>query len=230
MAKTRREIQREATIAEIKQTARELMAQHGTTGLSVRAIGRQMGMSATALYRYYASLDDLITALIYDNFNALADTLEAAQQAAESNGADYRGQITSLMLAYRKWALDHPTDFQLLYGNPIPGYDAPGELTVPAASRSLDIFSRLLYRMLKETDFQPQPQDIPASIHQQLLELAGDEADELMLTALYTSVIGWSRMHGIIMLELFDHIQPVVGDVDALYHDMIDGLFQTFGL
>ncbi|MBC8078325.1 MAG: TetR/AcrR family transcriptional regulator, partial [Chloroflexales bacterium] len=131
---SRRERQREATSDEIKQVARQQMAEEGTAGLSLRGIARQMGLSAPALYRYYPSRDELITALIVDAFHALGDATQAAQ--VHMHTSDYAGRFLAMTVGYRQWALDHPVDFALIYGNPIPGYHAPAEVTTPAVRRS----------------------------------------------------------------------------------------------
>ena len=114
MAQARREKILDITREEIKDTAWQLMAENGTAGLSVRAIARQMDMTAPALYHYYASLNDLITALIQDAFTQLAETLEAS--AANPTLTTSAERLTAVAHAYRHWALAHPIDFQLIYG------------------------------------------------------------------------------------------------------------------
>ena len=120
--------ERSATIAQIKAVARQQMAEHGTAGLSLRGIGREMGITAPAIYNYFPRLDDLITALIVDAFTALADAIEAAELAVQSETCGPK--ILASCLAYREWAITHPVDFQLIYGNPISGYVAPADITV----------------------------------------------------------------------------------------------------
>ena len=120
-------------ITRIKAVARQQMAEHGTAGLSLRGIAREMGITAPAIYNYFPQLEDLITALIVDAFNALADAMEAAE-VAEASVRPY-DKIMALCMAYREWAVAHPTVFQLIYGNPIPGYHAPEEITIPLARR-----------------------------------------------------------------------------------------------
>ena len=121
--------ERGATSEEIKSVARRQMAEHGTAGLSLRGIAREMGITAPAIYNYYPRLDNLITALIVDAFSALADAMDAAE-AGTGSERPY-DNVMALCLAYREWALAHPTTFQLLYGSPIPGYRAPEEVTIP---------------------------------------------------------------------------------------------------
>lgn len=224
---TRRERQRAATTDEIKATARALMAEHGTAGLSLRAIARQMGLTAPALYRYYANLDDLITALILDAFTALADHLEAV--ATEHAGQPFEARILALMLAYREWALAHPVDFQLIYGNPIPGYSAPGDLTIPASARTLFAFASALADGIRAGELVPAPEyaDVPPEVAARLNGFAEAYGHDLPVAAGYLTLVGWPVMHGVVMLELFEHIGPVVGDVEAYYRRQLRHLLRA---
>lgn len=216
------EAEREATTEQIKVTAQRLMAQHGTSGLSMRAIAREMGISAPALYHYFSSMDDLITALILDAFNGLADACEAGRNAEETTLTQIRGA----MHGYRNWALAHPTQFQLIYGNPIPGYEAPVELTVPASARTLLVFGRLIEAAIQTGEINPQvaiPPENEAALQHIITEFTNNEGSVM---SAYITNMGWSIMHGIVMLELFGHLAPVVGDVDAFYDAQIDQLIQ----
>src|SRR5262245_19915009 len=111
------EERRESAREEIKQVARKQMAEQGRASIGLRAIARELGLTAPAIYRYFPSLDDLILALIVDGFNDLADALEIADTTQARD--DYYNRLITVFLAYRNWALAHPTDFQLIYGNPI---------------------------------------------------------------------------------------------------------------
>lgn len=231
MARKRLEAQLELTRTEIMETARRLMSEHGTAGLSIRMIAREMKLTPPALYYYFASLDDLITALIVEAFNAYGEALEMARD----NTSGTAQQLLAVCLAYRRWALDHPTDFKLIYGTPIPGYEAPREVTVPAARRSYDVVWQLLLQGLKSGELKPEPvyQTIPPTIRQQLIELVaaeGGERDEDILRAIYYTAVGWPQMHGIVMLELFEHIQPMVGDMDLFYRQQMINMLAGFGL
>lgn len=224
MEPTRRERQREATREEIKALARQQMQAEGTAGISLRGIARAMGVTVTALYRYFASRDDLITALILDGFNAQADALEAA--AATYPATDPAGQLYAALKTYREWALAHPIDYQLLYGNPIPGYHAPAELTVPAASRNMTVFLRLLVNARDHGLITESPAfDIPPAIAAHMHSLGEADPNVLMW-----GVIGWTRLQGMIMLELFEHTPPVIGDPEAFYLHQIAELMRAGGL
>jgi AcrR family transcriptional regulator len=224
MPPTRREKQYAATSAEIKATMRRLMAEHGTAGVSIRAIARAMELSAPSLYHYFPSRDDLITALIGDAFNALADELEQVRDRTKGTAIE---RLMAVVLAYRSWALAHPLDFQLIYGNPIPGYVAPREITVPAVVRGFAVMVGLLADALAQT---PSAQPVPAELEARLATIGERDGYIVPVQALYLGVVSWTRMHGIVMLELFNHLQPVVGDDDTFYRVQMQDLFKSIGL
>ncbi|MDX1992147.1 MAG: TetR/AcrR family transcriptional regulator [bacterium] len=225
-----RESQREDTREEIKAFARQQMAAEGTAALSLRAIARDMEMTAPALYRYFPSRDELITALIVDAFNALADALEAADAAQPQQ--DYTGRLRAVLMAYRGWALEHPTDFQLIYGNPIPGYSAPRELTVPAVVRGF----QAIIRPMGEADqaglitIPPEAQHLPASLDQHFHGLIVSGNYPISSALFYLGVTMWTRIHGIIMLELYHHLGPTVGSVDDLFAHEVQHILRRVGM
>ena len=118
MARPKRELQQTDLRQRIKAAGRGQMTEYGTAGLTLRAIARTLGITAPAIYNYFPRLEDLITALIVDAFTDLAEAMEAAE-AAEPAARAF-DKILALCLAYRQWAMNHPTDFQLIGGNPIP--------------------------------------------------------------------------------------------------------------
>src|SRR6266700_4511061 len=132
---TRRARQRQATAAEIKALARAQLAADGADAVNLRAIARQMGTTSSALFRYFPSHADLVSALLADAYAALADALAAAV-AARPPG-DHAGRWAALCHAYRDWSLDNPAEFALTHGTPVPGYQAPVEVTGPAAARTI---------------------------------------------------------------------------------------------
>lgn len=233
MSQIRRQEKHAAIRAEIKNTARKLMAAHGTAGLGMRAISREMDLTAPAIYHYYPSRDALITDLILDAFNALGEAMEQARDSAAREPV--KQQIMAAILAYRDWALAHPIDFQLIYGNPIPGYTAPEDITAPAAERPYRLMINLISSALKQiTTSRPSiPSRVPVGLEGQMAILArlyGADDDPDLALAAYLTLIGWSRIHGIIMLELFNHIQPVVGDTETFYRLQAESMLNEFGL
>lgn len=231
MTKTNREQRREETFLEIKATARRLMAEHGTAGLTVRGIAKEMGMTPPALYRYYDRLDDLITALITENFHALADALESACAAATPGRTV--DKLMAAALAYRRWALDNPVDFELIYGTPIPGYHAPQEITVPASARTLVVFVGLFVEALENREcMPPQPYDrVPPELRSHLEQIMrdGDPTGSAPLLALYLALVCWPQIHGLVMLELLEHIGPVVGDMEFFARSQFENMGRAIG-
>jgi hypothetical protein len=165
-----------------------------------------------------------------DAFNSLADALDAAVKGA-APGGPWR-QMTAFLIAYRAWALAHPTDFQLIYGNPIPGYEAPAEQTVPAARRGFEIIVGLLDQALKtgHLTLPAERLQLPPTVTAHLAGMVEHEGYHVAPEILYLAALGWTRIHGIIMLELFEHIQPVIGDMDSFYRFEITHLSQDIGL
>ncbi len=136
-APTRRARQRAAAIGEIKALARRQLAEQGPGALSLRAIAREMGTASSALYRYFPSQGDLVTALCVEAYDSLAGALTAARDARPPG--DHAGRWAAVCRAYRRWSLENPSDFALIFGTPLPGYHAPEEVTAAAAGRSLGV-------------------------------------------------------------------------------------------
>ena len=128
-------------IAEIKTIARRHLETDGAN-LSLRAVARDMGMVSSALYRYFASRDDLLTALILDAYNALGEAAEAAD-AAVTDRSQLRARWLATARGIRGWALRTPAEYALLFGTPVPGYAAPAD-TITAATRTPVVLIRIL--------------------------------------------------------------------------------------
>jgi AcrR family transcriptional regulator len=198
------------------------MQSRGTAGISLRGIARELNVTAPALYNYYPRLDALITDLIVDAFNALADAMIGAAEQCTEQSALVR--IRALAIAFRRWAIEHPTDFQLIYGNPIPGYSCPPELTVPLAAKPFLALMALLIEAWQRneigipTEYDPAPKATVENLTTQYREFAALAPIELGCILVST----WARLHGLILLELFGHQQPVTGDPDAYYAYELD--------
>jgi AcrR family transcriptional regulator len=119
---------RQALTEEIKEAARRQIAAKGAAALSLRAVARELGMVSSALYRYFASRDELLTALIVDAYDAIG----AVAEASTSTTGGFARRWQALAGAIRSWALANPHDFALAYGSPVPGYRAPADTIAPA--------------------------------------------------------------------------------------------------
>jgi AcrR family transcriptional regulator len=140
-SRSARERVRAELIREITEIARRQLATGGAAGLSLRAVAREMGMVSSAIYRYFPSRDDLLTALIIDGYNAVGVAVEKAGAACRRD--DYPGRWLAGCQAVRCWALAHPHEYALVYGSPVPGYRAP-EQTIGPASRAAAVFGKIV--------------------------------------------------------------------------------------
>src|ERR1700685_3821304 len=129
-ARTSRAEARVLQIERIKSTSRRLMAEKGASGLSLREVARDMGVVSSALYRYFATRDELLTALIVDAYNDLRAF--AARAVLRVPRTEPRRRLHAAAAAIRKWAKANPNEYALLYGSPVPGYEAPSFTVGPA--------------------------------------------------------------------------------------------------
>ena len=138
---------------------------------------------------------------------------------AQENGLGVRLQLFEGMLAYREWALNHAVDYQLVYGNPIPGYIAPKEVTVPAAKLMSEIFLSVMNAGVQNGELQLSSfhRRVPPSIAEHFKAAFLPNADETAIAVFYVMNCMWSIMHGLVALELTHHTPPVVGDSKAFY-------------
>jgi AcrR family transcriptional regulator len=227
---SRRERVRQATVEEIKAVARAQMAAEGTAGVTLRAIAREMGMTAPALYRYFGSRDELVTMLVTDAYDALADAMEAAVEAAGPGGHAQR--IRAAFGTFRAWGLEHPTEFALIFGSPIPGYVAP-ETTRPAGTRYTDLLVRLLADAVADGALDPARIDLQPSpaLARQVEELQRRRGGPgLPVPVLAFGLGAWARVHGLVTLEVFGHLAPAVGDGTALFEQELETIVRQSGL
>ncbi|MFJ8047763.1 TetR/AcrR family transcriptional regulator [Streptomyces luteogriseus] len=207
--KTPRERYRAQVRAEIKERAWEQIATAGASALSLNAIAKQMGMSGPALYRYYGGRDDLITELVRDAYRSLADTIAAT---ASKDGAE----VPALAHALRDWALRDPHRYFLIYGTPVPGYHAPDDIT----AISSEIMALLLDACAKVDG------DAPATPFGTHLEEHRDWANghPAPPAALHRAMTFWTRLHGVLSLELAGHFTGMGFDPAQLFAAEVEAL------
>jgi AcrR family transcriptional regulator len=226
----RRDRVRQATVEEIKAVARAQMAAEGTAGVNLRAIAREMGMTAPALYRYFASRDDLVTALVVDAYDALADAMEAAVEAA--GPGRHAERVRAAFAAFRAWGLAHPTGFALIFGSPIPGYVAP-ETTRPAGLRYTDLLGRLLADAWADGALDPDRIDlrVPPALARQVEAFQRRRGGPALPAPVLAFGLGaWARLHGLVTLEVFGHLAPAIGDGAALFEQELEAIVAQSGL
>ncbi|MFJ8107474.1 TetR/AcrR family transcriptional regulator [Streptomyces sp. NPDC096132] len=219
-ARTPRERYRAQVRAEVKKHAWEQIATAGASALSLNAIAKQMGMSGPALYRYFASRDDLITELVRDAYRSLADTFRATAGSAQTGGAGDTGEtgvdVTALAHALRGWALDDPQRYFLVYGTPVPGYHAPDDITAIAAE--------IMATLLDACAALPSPG--PATRFAAHLEDHRQWARDhpAPSATLHRALTFWTRLHGVLSLELAGHFTGMGFDPALLFAAELDDL------
>ena len=209
-----RERNRQELTAEILASAHRHLVEYGSADLSLRAITRDLGMASSAIYRYFSSRDELLTALIIKAYNDLADRVEVADDGVIERG-DHRARWQAISTSIRDWALDNPQQWALIYGTPIMGYAAP-EATIAAATRSTRPLLQLLIDEsgrsgATELATEGDTPILAPGLSSILAEIGGPFAE----TDVVNGLGAWAEVIGLISLELFGHLKNVVVDRDA---------------
>ncbi|PZG18706.1 TetR family transcriptional regulator [Micromonospora craterilacus] len=215
-------------INEIKAIARRHLAAEGAN-LSLRAVARDMGMVSSAIYRYFPSRDELLTALIVDGYHALGDAVEAGD-AEVTDRADLRGRWLAVCHAVRRWALTQPAEYALLFGSPVPGYAAPQETTV-AAARTPAALSRILVDGLAAgilTD--PGPAELPGPVHADLAAVRDHLFAGVPEALLARGAAGWIHCFGAVSFELFGQLNGVIEAREEFFDHQMRRMVDLIGL
>jgi AcrR family transcriptional regulator len=208
---------------EIKDEARRQMAQEGASSLSLRAIARHLDMVSSGIYRYFKSRDELLTALIVDAYEAIGSAVEAADEHSER--ADFAGRWSACCHAVRDWALAHPHEYALIYGSPVPGYQAPEETNPPASRVALALVA--IIRDATAAGELREP--FAAEMSPKLSKGAAAEAARLQAIefngvaddAIIRSVAAWMQLFGAVNFEVFGRIADIVEDADAVFDQSV---------
>ncbi|WP_410616660.1 TetR/AcrR family transcriptional regulator [Amycolatopsis sp. lyj-109] len=189
---------------EIKETARRRLAVEGAN-LSLRAVARDMDIVPSALYRYFPSRDALLTALIIDAYEGLGTAAEDAEAALPRE--DLRGRWLAVCHAVRSWALAHPAEYGLLYGNPVPGYAAPPE-TVAPASKVILLLAAVVGDLPAKTS--PPGGPLPGLVRTDLRRLIDEQATELPEERLDRALLAWTHLFGQLNFEVFHRLDDMI--------------------
>lgn len=220
---SRRARYRAETREEAKEIALRQMAEGGMDAVSLNAIGKEMGVTGPALYRYFASRDALLTDLIVDAYGDLAMALETAVERVGQ--ATPGARLRAIAAAIRAWALAQPHRYLLLYGTPVPGYTAPAG-TVPLAQR---VFTPIL-TALAESAAPAGALDARLSTLDRQFDAWMQDGEARMPGHVFRrGVIWWTRLHGLISLEVAGHFAGMGFDPTLLYEAEVDTLLVETG-
>ena len=227
---SRRERLRAETSDEIRTIALKLMATGGPDAITLRAIAREMGMTAGAIYGYFATRDDLITTLIKDVHTSLVDTLEAARDAHPEGETAER--VLAWAAAFRDWALANPEGFRLIYGDPVPGYVAPEGGPAPEAEhRTCAALTGLVAEAWSQAGpLQPPDTYTWSDFDDHLVEVAERDYKGLPPAGLALALRVWGRVHGMISLEIYGHMRGQTRAPDKVFRSEVFGLIASLGL
>jgi AcrR family transcriptional regulator len=210
-----RERARTEVTAEIVAVARRQLAEVGPSQLSLRSVARELGVVSSAVYRYVESRDELLTLLIVTAYDSLGECAE--QAAADSVGLAPAQRWVATAAAIRSWALQHPHEYALLYGTPVPGYSAPSVTTGPG-TRVPFVLVGIVRDASAAGLLRPPPEPtLPADLAADLAMLRS--AIDLAVTdgVLLATLAAWSQLFGLLSLELFSQTRGVVSEHELLF-------------
>ncbi|MFD7747939.1 TetR/AcrR family transcriptional regulator [Streptomyces sp. NPDC059698] len=221
-----RERARVEVTAAIKDEARRQLAEEGAAKLSLRAVARELGMVSSALYRYFPSRDDLLTALIVDAFDAVGAVAEEAA-AGRAETVPPTERWIAVACAVREWGLAHPHEYALIFGSPVPGYTAPMD-TVGPASRVGLVFIDIV-RAASRAGELAVPSLAP-ELRSDAERMAAAFAPDVPPGAVAALVAAWAQVFGLISFELFGQFDRVVEAREPLFRQAVGELARSVGL
>jgi AcrR family transcriptional regulator len=230
---SRRDRLRAATIDEIKSTARRLLVSDGVSGVSLRAIGREMGMTAAALYRYYPSLEALVAALCVDLFDECSQSMELARDGYPH--VELADRLYAVCREFRRWSVAHPAEFGLMFGSPLPNVGDPvgaADLKKHAAgARFSNVFAESFAGVWQRAPFPvPSDDELSTELRQQLRTYLDGLGTDLPLGAAQIFLSSWIRLYGLVALEVFGHLRFALTDVEPMFEAELSSLARLLKL
>jgi AcrR family transcriptional regulator len=214
---------------EIVASARVQLAEVGPAALSLRAVARDLGVVSSAVYRYVASRDELLTLLIVEAYDSLGEQTEAAVAASRRRAPLKRWVDAALTV--RAWAFDHPHEYALVYGTPVPGYEAPADRTTPAGIR----VSRALLSIVQDAWAdgaldEPDGPTISRPLAKDLATLKATIAVEVPDTVLVRALAAWTQLFGLVSFELFGQTRGLTAHDEDLFRSTVTATGEQAGL
>jgi uncharacterized membrane protein YgcG len=168
-----------------------------------------------------ATRDELLTLLILDSYNELGGAVEKAEARVARTA--YRERLTTAARAIRRWSLEHPHQYALIYGSPIPDYHAPQE-TVAAASRVIIVLGSIIRDATQQLESVPKSD---SSLEWETLRsVLGNVSDDVVMR----SLMCWTQIFGTISFELFGHYVGSVRRYDRYFDSILDRVADDLGL
>jgi AcrR family transcriptional regulator len=225
-----RERARAEITAEIVAEARRQLGRYGAAALSLRAVARELGMVSSAVYRYVANRDELLTRLIVEAYDSLGDAAERA--AASSVGASPVDRFVGVATAIRRWAHEHEHEYALVYGSPVPGYAAPEDTIAPAARVSLALAGVVVDAHRAGLVVRPDGPvpELSEALTADLRAVSGEIGPDLDVETTMRVMTAWSQVFGLVSFELFGQTQGLVHAHDDLFEATTRSMAAHIGL
>lgn len=225
---TARELARATLVDSIKEAARRQVAAQGAARLSVRAVAREIGMVSSAVYRYFPSRDELLTALIVDAYDALGSAVE--QAAAGVPPEQVRERWRAACNAVRSWAAADPQEYGLLFGSPVPGYQAPQDTVAPAARVPAALLAVVRQGWMAGRMEAGDDVPLPAVLSGQLATVAEALAVELPPVVVLRVAVAWTQLFGLVTFELFGQLVGSLDPADEFFAASVEAMADLIGL
>ncbi|GAA5150154.1 TetR/AcrR family transcriptional regulator [Nocardioides marinquilinus] len=227
-AQTARATARAELTRDILASAAAQLAETGPAALSVRAVARDLGMASSAVYRYFPSRDALLTALLVDAFDDLGAAVEDAE--ARVRRGDLRRRWRAAAHAVRDWAREHPHEYALAYGSPVPGYAAPTDTVEPAMRAARVVLGVVADAQAAGRSPAAGPSRVARGEKAALEPVASLVDPPLSPAYAVRGLMAWSALLGHVSLELFGHLHNGVLDYDEHFATLVDQLAADLGL
>ncbi|MBA2716662.1 MAG: TetR/AcrR family transcriptional regulator [Propionibacteriales bacterium] len=228
--RSRRDRVRAATEEEIRATARALLVAEGPEAMTLRAIARDMGMTAPALYRYVKSHRVLVALVTVDCYDELISVMTGARDQRPSD--DLAGRLMAVSRAFRRWALEHPREFGLVFTNPMTHLLTQSEDVVEAAAQRFGlVFGELFASVLSRYGTRlPERGEIPPAYVAELEAVDPEKVADMPLGARYLFLSAWVRLYGCVCMEVFGHLAWAVQDTEPVFEEALRDCATLIGI
>ena len=213
---------------EIKRAARQRLAADGAPALSLRGVARDIGMVSSAVYRYFPSREDLLTALIVESYTSLGAVAASAEAAVRRT--DTLGRWMAVAKSVRGWALENPHEHELIFGTPVPGYRAPQDTVDPAGVIPLLLLTVLSDAGRHGSNVSWMDRSLPKIVRIDLQRLRDGAGIDLSDATLNQAIVVWTLLVGTISFELFGHLTNVITDFSAYFENQMRNIGLDLGL
>jgi AcrR family transcriptional regulator len=221
---------REQTMRDIVRIGREHLATEGAAALSLRAVARDLGVVSSAVYRYVASRDELLTLLVVDGYDELGDAVDRALEGVPRSA--HARRMTTIGRAVREWALAEPATYALLFGSPVPGYEAPAERTTEPGTRVVRRLVEVWEDALRAGAIADPGEPVaPRRLARDLARVRREMGITAPEALVARGMLAWAALFGCVSWEVFGQYGPgTFTDPKDIFEHHLAALVATVGL